>query len=132
MAEPRDIIDLMTWPYRLGGRGPAGVDCLGLTLVVLERLGVPTLDPWRNIHDAWRRGDLDAATGFGPDWRRIEVSEIGLDGDVLLFDVGGCRARHVAVLLGGHVVHATPEAGVNLRPWTVGHERPSQAWRYSA
>lgn len=125
-----DIADIMAWPYRLGGRGPGGVDCLGLTLAVLERIGIPAPDPWHNVHEAWRTGELEAATGFGPGWRRIEVAEVGLDGDVLLFDVGGRRAGHVAVLLRGHLVHATNEVGVHLKPWTVGHETPAQAWRY--
>lgn len=129
-ALPELILDMMAWPYRLGGRGPGGVDCLGLTLAVLQRIGIPAPDPWRDIHTAWRSGSLDAATGFGSNWRRIEPSDVGLDGDVLLFDVGGCRAAHVAVLFAGHVAHAASGIGVNLRPWTLGHERPAQAWRY--
>lgn len=125
-----DICDIMAWPYRLGGRGSDGVDCLGLTLAVLWRIGIPAPDPWHSVHEAWRKGALDAATGFGPGWRRIERDEIGLDGDVLLFTLRGVRAAHVAVLLRGYVLHATPEAGVHAQPWTAGHADPEQAWRY--
>lgn len=130
MRDVSELMGMLTWPYRLGGRGPSGVDCLGITIAVLQFLGVPAPDPWREIHDAWRRGSLDAATGFGAGWRRIEQAETGLDGDVLLFDIGGCRAKHVAVLFAGHVVHAAPEIGVHMKPWTVGHDQPSQVWRY--
>ena len=128
-AQP-DVADLMALPFARGGRGGDGIDCLGLTLAVLERVGIPAPDPWAHVHDAWRKGELDAATGFGAGWRRIDIAEIGLDGDVLLFDSGGCRAAHVAVLFRGHVLHAAPEVGVYSRPWTVGHDVPSQAWRY--
>lgn len=130
MTATRDVTDLMALPFQRGGRGVDGIDCLGLTLAVLERIGIPAPDPWHSVHEAWRKGDLDAATGFGPGWRRIEVAEIGLDGDVLLFDVWGCRAAHVAVLFDGYVLHATAEVGVHRKPWTVGHESPAQAWRY--
>lgn len=131
MTAQLEVGEFLGFRFERGGRAAEGaVDCLGLTLLVLERLGLSAPDPWQQVHEAWRNGQLDAATGFGPGWRRIERDEIRLDGDVLLFTLRGVRAAHVAVLLRGYVLHATPEAGVHAQPWTAGHAEPEQAWRY--
>src|SRR5688572_15752383 len=45
-----DLADVRRTSYELGGRAPGvGLDCLGVCLVIAERLGIPSPDPWRAI-----------------------------------------------------------------------------------
>jgi cell wall-associated NlpC family hydrolase len=55
MIETDDIIGV---PWVEGGRDQSpGLDCLGVVLlVVLERMGLPSFDPWATLQDAWRNG----------------------------------------------------------------------------
>lgn len=39
------VDDLLKWPYRFGGRGPDGVDCLGVVIEVYRRAGLELPDP---------------------------------------------------------------------------------------
>lgn len=37
--------DMLSWPYRQGGRGAAGIDCLGVVLEIYRRAGLRLPDP---------------------------------------------------------------------------------------
>lgn len=127
---------LLAMRYRLGGRGEDGtIDCLGVVLAKAAELGLdlPARDPWATVCDQWRRGGLDAATGFPDGWRRLrgealrDALQLPKDGDVWLLhhDHPG-----VGIIAGGLFWSATARAGgvVALPPDRV-QPRPSEVWR---
>lgn len=84
-------------PYRPGGQTPAGFDCSGLVVYSYAQAGVRGLP-----HSAAR---LDAMS------RRVDVEDLA-PGDLLFFDLGGRKARHVGIYVGErHFVHAPSSGG---------------------
>ena len=132
---------LSSWlgaPFLEGGRDRDGIDCLGITRVAVEALGLPAPDPWPELCGAWRRGsarDALIASGFPDGWRRVEVPLVAPDGLVaILPTVHGRRGDlgHVGAVVQGVFWSARSGSGVYAEPWFRVRERVSQAWRFEA
>ena len=110
--------DLLGVPYLSGGRDKAGLDCLGLVLMVQRRMGYDPPDPVRD-YDARAPGRL-FVDHVGTGWRRVLEPE---PGDAILVRLGAARwHNHVAVMISAHralQVHAGAAgvAQVDVRPW---------------
>lgn len=90
-----DTDDLLGCDWVEGGRDPeTGMDCLGVVLVVLERAGIDARDPWDDLAERWRAGELTIAEGMPAAW--VEVDGQHQVGDVAEMSDG----QHVAAYLG--------------------------------
>lgn len=107
--------DLIGCPWVDRGRDPAvGLDCVGLVVVALRRLGYAVPDPQASVgdpsiaEDAWRWFDEVAVEATRPD-------------DVVrVHPAPGRGTDHVGVLRPGRRVLASVEPnGVVLLPWAV-------------
>jgi len=106
------VDDLVGLPFVVGGRSRAGMDCLGLVLAGLQRLGFDWPDPWLSIQGAWERGERPISACVPDGWKEVPVSEPLRRGDVL---VTGDRSQHIALALGaGWVLHTTATTGSHL------------------
>lgn len=126
-----DIRDILHTPYELGGRTVGlALDCLGAVGSIARRRGLPPPDGWPSMADAWRRGDLVAATGFPAGWVRQPPATTLLEGDVLVF----VRAQRAgcAIVHGGMVVSADPRLGVYCTPLDRWGIAPAEVWRFTA
>lgn len=86
-------------PYRYGGSSPDGFDCSGLVQFAHRQVG---LDVPRTTASQWRHART-------PDRRHL------LPGDLLFFELGGRKDRHVAIYEGGgRFIHA-PSSGKRVR-----------------
>lgn len=82
-------------PYRFGGGSPKGFDCSGLVQFAHAGAGV---DVPRTTVDQWRQG------------RPVSRRQL-MPGDLLFFELGWRKSRHVGVYIGGDdFVHA-PSSG---------------------
>ena len=74
MIRHEAFVGLRAWPYKLGGRTSAGVDCLGVALLISNELGNEWRDPWRAFLDKWQADDAPplSSTGFPAHWRRVD------------------------------------------------------------
>lgn len=123
--------DVLRTPYQERGRTVGvGLDCLGTVLEIASRMGLPAIDPWASIEEAWRTGKLDTASGFPDGWFRIAAEAAREDGDVLLF-----FEHHpwAAIVCAGHVWSADARLGRvwcrSLATWT---KQPAEVWRHDA
>lgn len=122
---PDERAQLLAMPYRIGGRGPAGIDCLGVTLHVLRLHGRTPPDPWRNILASYKCGDVASWHAFGQDWQRVDGSHLQ-HLDVLLFHRDHSTS---AIYADGYVWTAMPDVGVvALDPNRLPHAIDEQ-WR---
>lgn len=123
--------DLVGVPFLEGGRDPAvGVDCLGIVLLGLHRLGIEAEDPWSALKTEWHRGwrprDLDVPVG----WATVKVGAPMQPGDVLGYGPGS-TVDHVALLLpAGLVLQSTKQSGSVLFPITRLRSRILEVWRW--
>lgn len=115
--------ELLRVPYRLGGRGADGIDCLGVVLAHLAELGLPQPDPWTSVAEEWQRTGR-YGHGFPDGWSPAPAVP-GTDGDVWIL---GARHDGVGVLRSGLLWTATQEAGVvGIDPARC---RPRECWRF--
>lgn len=86
-------------PYRYGGNRPGGFDCSGLVQFAHARAGVPVP---RTTAEQWRAAaPLD----------RPHL----LPGDLLFFDLGSRKPRHVGIYEGRGVFIHAPSSGKRVR-----------------
>jgi cell wall-associated NlpC family hydrolase len=112
--------DMLGWPYKELGRGPDGIDCLGVVLrFYAETMGIPLPDPVSHdpsevinsvFHDEWNAVEID-----GP-----------RDGDVARFTKDG--REHLGIVLGRAVLHASRRGGVIVTP--IARLRPTGYHRH--
>lgn len=82
-------------PYRYGGSAPGGFDCSGLVQFAHRQVGIAVP---RTARAQWRRARV-------PNRRHL------LPGDLLFFEIGPRKRRHVAIYEGhGRFIHA-PSSG---------------------
>ena len=121
-----DMRDVLHTPYVLGGR-TVGIelDCLGVVGEVARRRGLPAPDGWPSILKAMKEGRV--ASGFPPGWRRQSPPFRLQDGDVLVLpgDHPGCAIVH-----GGRVYTAHPDAGVHAIALSRWNRAASEVWRF--
>jgi cell wall-associated NlpC family hydrolase len=128
-----DTDDLIGTPWVEGGRDPeSGLDCLGVALVVLERMGLPSFDPWAVWADAWRHGWRNLEEAIPPGWSRLPHGAGLRPGDVVITQSEGQPTHIVVVVEDRRVVSAMKGRGVVLLPqrWAEAHKQ--SAWRADA
>ena len=82
-------------PYRYGGNRPGGFDCSGLVQFAHSRAGVPVP---RTTAEQWRAA------------APLDRSHL-LPGDLLFFDLGSRKPRHVGIYEGGGIFIHAPSSG---------------------
>lgn len=81
-------------PWRHSGRGPGGLDCVGLVLAALRDAGAPVEDVAR--YPKGERGDSLAAALGARGFRRVLPLAAVAEGDVLTFS-DGRYAAHLGI-----------------------------------
>jgi len=119
--------DLLRMRWRLGARGPHEIDCLGVSMVLLARMGRAIEDPWQRLLRRWQAGEdpahvLDESPGDG--WFRVLPDERSLQGDLWIL---GTDPLGAGVVFEGRLWTATREANVVARP--LSWRRAIGVWR---
>lgn len=117
--------ELLSAPYRLRGRDPKGIDCLGVVLYILAIRGDNAMDPWKNLIHEWKTGTIATASAFPCDW--VRVHEGMQEGDVGVF-----HGEHswAAIVYAGEVWSAHPNIGVWCKPLRNFKQTPNEVWRH--
>lgn len=117
------------FPYREGGRGHDGIDCLGLFLLVQrEQFGRALTDPGCTAPEAVRRRVVEGAR---QDWAEIEPGAAQA-GDALLFRIEGYPLHIACALNPVFMLHAERGIGSVVECWTgiAWRNRLEGAFRY--
>lgn len=93
-------------PYRYGGRTPTGFDCSGLVLYSYAGAGVEGLP--------------HSAAALERQARAIGLAELA-PGDLLFFRLGGAKADHVGIYLGGDTFVHAPSSGRHVETVRFDH-----------
>lgn len=125
-----DTEDIIGTPWEEGGREPQkGLDCLGVVLLGLRRMGLPAFDPWAAWSRAWRAGWRSIEEAIPEGWRRVQQGEGLQAGDVLITMEMGSPS-HIALLVDGmHVLTSVDGHGVVLWPLRWARQHLHSAWR---
>lgn len=119
--------DLLRMRWSLGGRGPDVIDCFGVCLVLLARMGKPIEDAWQRLKHRWRAGEDPAELlelPPGPDWSLIAPTRPPRNGDLWIL---GPDPLGAGVVLDGRLWTATRESGVVALQ--IGGRTPMGVWR---
>lgn len=128
-----DTDDLIGVPWQEGGRDARmGLDCLGVVLEVLSRMGLKAFDPWRAWQSAWRRGWRNVSEAIPEGWVRVARGAGLQPGDVLITEEDGLPTHIVVVVEDRRVVSAMKGHGVVLLPLRWAQDRMHSAWRCEA
>lgn len=118
-------VEIQRAPFVVGGRGPAGIDCYGVTLVVAAELGLDLVDPWVQLERDYAAGIGANGNGMPPGWQRIAVESRSRDGDLWIW-TGPFLA--VGMIAGGRLHTAMRGIGVvSIDPWRA--PAPAEVWR---
>lgn len=115
-------LSLVGTPFRLHGRDPeTGLDCAGLVLCALERIGRP-LPPPAAYSRHWQ--DLDGISMQAKAAGLVSASPIRRTGDVLIMRVSSIQLHVLIAASGSSAIHAHAGLGrVVLSPipadWSV-------------
>lgn len=138
------IADLESWigiPYELGGRSRDGIDCLGITRVVLSALGVPDEqlpDPWETLRAEWIRSTLDLAlarrgvpAGWALSTRHLAMTPADC---AIVVMSAACNRGSIGVgaVYGGRLWTARPLVGVVALPWSSVWSAVESVWERTA
>jgi cell wall-associated NlpC family hydrolase len=93
-------------PYRYGGSSPAGFDCSGLVIYSYRKAGLAGLP-----HSA---AALEAMS------EKIPLQQLE-PGDLLFFRLGGAKANHVAIYVGGREFVHAPSGGKRVEKLSFDH-----------
>jgi cell wall-associated NlpC family hydrolase len=123
--------DLVGAPWVAGGRSAAGIDCLGVVLVVAARLGIPVEEPRDAVERLAAMGWTITPGDFPDGW--AEVRPPYRVGDVVvLWDDAARAENHVGIVdTPGHVLHATFGAGTVRTPVGRLARRIRRAYRWT-
>lgn len=110
--DPESVIaELVGAPWRVLGRDPeTGLDCLGLVIIALRRMGIPA-------RDAISADPAEVRRGIACDFFEVPERE-ARPGDVVMFHGPG-EEPHVGIRLKGGVAQATHKHGVIIAPWCL-------------
>jgi len=125
---PSQRRELLSIPYRIGGRDHTGIDCLGVVLHVLRLQGKRPMDPWRQLLSAYRTRSLCSISAFPQGWSRQHPPFDWRDGDVLLFHDDHSWS---AVVDDGHLWSANPRTGVWNKDLNRLVKQPNEVWRHT-
>lgn len=117
--------DLAPAPFARGGRTVAGIDCLGVVLLLAKARGILFPDPWHSVRHAWIDGCV-VVSGFPRGWRRVDGCS-PIDDDVVLIAGDQSRAVGCGYVLGGLCWTAQPGHGVVRLP--VDRVPIAEVWR---
>lgn len=106
----RAVCDIIGAPWRLLGRGPDGVDCLGMVLWLYAQVGVTLPDP--TLTSGTFADALELASFF----HRVPPGEPPRIGDVVQFPAGK-YGTHLAVYMDGNLMQANEDNGVFQLPF---------------
>jgi cell wall-associated NlpC family hydrolase len=122
----------MTWlvgvPYKLGGRGPDGLDCWGLCMAYYRERGLLLGDVEYTENPATVEGDV-FEVNRGEEWAPVDDPQ---DGDLVLFGPNAARiATHCGIYLApGRVLHAASGRTSCITPWRVMRRWATAIYRY--
>lgn len=102
-----NYLDLIGIPYELGGRGEA-LDCIGLALRARSRLGMPLVDPWKDIEHDYRKDQFSGTAHVAAHWQRLLPASATL-GDVVLLTATR-EADHCGIVVDHDLVLHTSQA----------------------
>ena len=117
---PESYDDLIGFPWVLDGRTTKGLDCFGLAVIVLERMGYE-MDT--AIADKWIRsykpGEVDPEEVTSIE---CDISEVPRKpGDLVIMrhpQADDGRATHIGVHIGKNlIIHSTRGCGVHIVPY---------------
>lgn len=122
-------------PWASGGRDASGIDCLGVVLLVCERLGHEVEDPWPRFLREWNQlGKMpDFGSGLPASWRRMVYSDAAdmlrdmRTGDVWVWRIAGLHPG-CGVVVEGRIWTAEPASGVVCLDPSRAYT-PEQVWR---
>lgn len=94
-------------PFVHQGRTPAGVDCIGFVLCVLQDTGICLIDRT----DYGRQPTLGLLKGeLDKQLKSVPISDLS-DGDIMLLRWPGGQPTHVGFYAGGNIIHAYERRG---------------------
>jgi cell wall-associated NlpC family hydrolase len=110
MAIRAAVFDIIGAPWKLLGRDPSGLDCLGMVLYLYGKAGIALPDP------ALTFGHLEDAPTLAGFFAPIPDAELRALGDVVQFPTGAF-GTHLAVYWDGNLLQATEAHGVVQLPF---------------
>lgn len=110
-----DFTDLLGVKFRRGGIDPAtGLDCLGLVLLVRERMGRPLDIPGFDYSAGWKDRALAYLIDTAGDWQRVSLASARA-GDLVVLEGLTDEPIHVGIMISRtEMIHAT-EGGVSIQ-----------------
>lgn len=111
-----DVSDLIGVKFVRGGIDPGtGVDCLGLVVLVKERMGEPLEIPNFDYSGDWKARVLQYLMDHAPSFEHVRP-EAANTGDVVVMDGLEGEPLHVGVMLSRtQMMHCTKETGVTIQ-----------------
>jgi len=110
--------DLVGTPWLEGGRDLDGLDCYGVVLLGLERLGIPMLDVWESWQAKYANGwrEYDQAVPEGWAWHDPDEELLPRAGDVVVTRDRGIP-RHLGLRVEDR--HGRPQVLTAVEAWGV-------------